>query len=84
MGFRAKSREWWVFELKRGRPTDAVIGQVSRYMSWIAEERKRHRETSVGAIIARKADRKPLCAARANPRLSVWDFDNDLKLREIT
>jgi hypothetical protein len=83
LGFRKQSREWWIFELKRDRPSDAVVGQVSRYLSWVAEERRSHRETTVGAIIARRADRKLLYAARANPRLSVWEFDDDLVLHPV-
>jgi hypothetical protein len=84
LGYREKSREWWVFELKRGRPSDAVVGQVSRYLSWIEDERKQHRERTLGAIIARRADRKLLYAARANPRLSVWEYDDHLALHRVS
>lgn len=83
LGYREKGREWWVFELKRGRPGDAVVGQVSRYLSWIAEERRARREKALGAIIARKADRKLVYAVRANPRLSVWEYDEGLEIRRV-
>lgn len=81
LGVRRRKREWWVFELKRGRPGDAVVGQASRYLSWIAEERRR--DSVRGAIIARHADRKLIYAVRANPRLSLWEFDDSLNVREI-
>lgn len=84
LGYRKNAREWWVFELKRGRPSDAVVGQVSRYLSWIEDERKKHRERTVGAIIARHADRKLRYAARANPRLSVWEYDDELTLQQVS
>jgi RecB family endonuclease NucS len=58
LGFESKARCWWVFELKRGRSADRVAGQVSRYLGWIGEERQGNRESSVGAIIVRKADPK--------------------------
>ena len=82
LGFRAASREWWVFELKRGRPGDAVVGQVSRYLAWMSEQRRGHREHVRGAIIARRADRKLLYSVRANPRLSLWLFDERLEVRQ--
>lgn len=78
LGYRSAPREWWVFELKRGRPGDAVVGQVSRYLAWMAEQRRGHREQVRGAIIARKADRKLVYSVRANPRLSLWVFDDNL------
>jgi len=58
LGFEQQARRWWVFELKRGRSADAVVGQVSRYLGWTGEERRGHRETAVGAIIVNRADPK--------------------------
>ena len=43
LGFEPASRRWWVFELKRGRSADRVVGQVSRYLGWIGEERRGNR-----------------------------------------
>lgn len=40
LGSESKARRWWVFELKRGRSADRVVGQVSRYLVWIGEERR--------------------------------------------
>lgn len=79
LGYRKAKREWWVFELKRGRPADSVVGQVSRYLGWIQSERKGER--AVGAIIARDADPKLRYAVQANERLSLWQFDDQLRVR---
>ena len=83
LGFEAATRRWWVFELKRGRSADRVVGQVSRYLGWIAEERRGNRESAVGAIIVRKADPKLRYAVKANERLSLWEFDEHLQVKQV-
>jgi hypothetical protein len=40
LGYRRAAREWWVFELKKGRSSDAVVGEVQRYMGWMSAEAK--------------------------------------------
>jgi hypothetical protein len=83
LGFEPAARRWWVFELKRGRSADRVVGQVSRYLGWIAEERRGNRESAVGAIIVRKADPKLRYAVKANENLSLWEFDEALRLAPV-
>ncbi|MEI7705058.1 MAG: hypothetical protein WCK73_10730 [Deltaproteobacteria bacterium] len=83
LGFESAARRWWVFELKRGRSADAVVGQVSRYMGWIGEERRGSKESAVGAIIVKKADPKLRYAVKANERLSLWEFDERLEVRQV-
>lgn len=81
LGIRPAHREWWVFELKRGRPSDAVVGQASRYVGWMTREHARDGHSAVGAIIARQVDRKLQLAVSANPALSLWVFDERFRLR---
>ena len=81
LGFEPAASRWWVIELKRGRSADRVVGQVSRYLGWIGEERRGNRESAVGAIIVRKADPKLRYAVKANERLSLWEFDERLKVK---
>lgn len=83
LGFEPSARRWWVFELKRGRSADRVVGQVSRYLGWIGEERRGNRESAVGAIIVRRADPKLRYAVKSNARLSLWEFDEDLAVRQV-
>jgi hypothetical protein len=83
LGFEPAARRWWVFELKRGRSADRVVGQVSRYLGWIAEERRGNRESAVGAIIVRSADPKLRYAVKANERLTLWEFDDHLEVRQV-
>lgn len=83
LGFESGARRWWVFELKRGRSADRVVGQVSRYLGWIGEERRGNRESAVGAIIVKKADPKLRYAVKANERLSLWEFDEQLRVKQV-
>jgi hypothetical protein len=83
LGYQPGEKCWWVFELKRGRPPDRVVGQVSRYLGWVLRQRAGHGERAVGAIIARRVDAKLRYAAHANPLLSLWEYDEDLRLRPV-
>ena len=82
LGFRPSAREWWVFELKKGRSSDAVVGQIGRYMSWVAE-RARNDESVRGAIIVGRADDKLVYSARSNDRITLWEYDADLAVRRV-
>ncbi len=82
LGFRPSAREWWVFELKKGRSSDAVVGQIGRYMTWIAE-RAQHDESVRGAIIVGRADDKLVYSARSNERITLWEYDAALAVRHV-
>jgi hypothetical protein len=83
LGYRPDRREWWVIELKHGRPADEVVGQVSRYLGWVGEECAKRGETATGVIIARETDTKLRYAVKANPRLTLWTWDDDLTVRRV-
>ncbi len=84
LGFEEKAKRWWVIELKRNRSPDAVVGQVSRYLGWITEERRGTRESAVGAIVVRHADAKLRYAVKPHERLlSLWEFDDRLALKRV-
>lgn len=83
LGYRPDRKEWWVIELKHGRPADEVVGQVSRYLGWVSDECAGRGETATGAIVARDADQKLRYAVRANPRLTLWTWDDDLVVSRI-
>ena len=55
---------WWVFELKRRNTGDVVVGQISRYLGWILQNRSSNHEHAVGAIIAPKINPKLSTAPR--------------------
>jgi hypothetical protein len=83
LGYHRGRKEWWVIELKHGRPADEVVGQVSRYLGWVTAECARRGETATGAIVARDANQKLRYAVRANSRLSLWTWDDDLVVSRV-
>lgn len=83
LGYQPARKEWWVIELKRGRPSDDVVGQVSRYLGWVSEECARRGEGASGAIVARDATEKLRYAVRANPRLTLWTWDDELNVSRV-
>lgn len=63
-----------IIELKRGRISDLVIGQLSRYMGW-AIEQKTHDPAKVrGMIVAGDFDDKVVFAAKSNPHISLRTY----------
>jgi restriction system protein len=82
LGYRQAAREWWVFELKKGRSSDAVVGQVQRYMGWVAGQ-ARPREQVRGAIIVGRVDENLKAAVAANERLSLWRYDQELRVGRV-
>ena len=82
LGYRAAAHEWWVFELKKGRSSDAVVGQVGRYMTWIEDQAKRS-ESVRGAIIVGRVDENLKASVRSNERLSLWQYDSGLAVRRV-
>jgi RecB family endonuclease NucS len=48
--------DWVVIELKRGRGSDAVVGQLLRYMGWVQENLADEGEAVKGVVIAGDKD----------------------------
>ena len=82
LGYQKAQRAWWVFELKKGRTGDAVVGQVGRYMTWVGD-RAKPRERVQGAIIVGKVDENLKASVRSNPRLSLWRYDDRLDVHPV-
>jgi restriction system protein len=51
-------RRLLVVELKRGRASDVVVGQILRYMGYVKEQIAEPHQTVEGAIIALEDDQK--------------------------
>jgi hypothetical protein len=73
-----------IIELKRGRPTDQVVGQAARYMGWLRDEFASPGQTVEGIIVAGDADDRLYYAARAVPGLSVLLYEVTFALRHAT
>lgn len=58
LAIRKDKKELLVIELKKGRASDAVVGQIQRYMGYVQEELAEDGQTVKGVIIALEDDRK--------------------------
>jgi len=68
-----------VFELKRGRSPDHVIGQLTRYMGWI-KENIAHDKTVHGIIVAKSISKNLHYAKTAIPNVSLLEYEVNFKL----
>lgn len=70
-----------VVELKRGRVSDAVIGQTLRYMGFIKEQIAEPDQTVEGAIIALEDDAKLRWAISMVPSIRFYRYEIDFRLK---
>ena len=69
-----------VVELKRGRATYVVVGQVLRYMGFIKEQVAEADQTVEGIIIALDDDQKLRWALLSVPSISLYRYEISFKL----
>ena len=69
-----------VVELKRGRASDVVVGQVLRYMGFVKDQIAEADQTVEGAIIALEDDQKLRWALMAVPQISFYRYEMSFKL----
>lgn len=67
------SGECVIIELKKGRPSDEVVGQLARYMGW-AQERIAQGRKVRGIVLAPDFDAKLRYAARAIPGMELLRY----------
>ncbi len=69
-----------VLELKRGRSSDAAVGQLLRYMGWVEENLAKPGQKVRGIIIAKEVDESLRYAVRNLADVSVLTYRVDFKL----
>lgn len=69
-----------VVELKRGRASDVVVGQILRYMGYIKEQIAEKGQTVEGVIIALEDDQKLKWALGAVDNISFYRYEVSFKL----
>ena len=69
-----------VVELKRGRASDVVVGQILRYMGYVKEQIAEPDQTVEGCIIALDDDKKLRWALVAVPSISFYRYQVSFKL----
>ena len=69
-----------VVELKKGRASDAVVGQALRYMSYVQEELAEEGQTVLGVIVAHEDDARIRRALTMTPTISFYRYQVSFKL----
>ncbi len=69
-----------VVELKKGRASDAVVGQTLRYMSFVQEELAEEGQTVSGIVIAHEDDPKIRRALMMTPNITFYRYQLSFKL----
>ena len=73
-------KELLVVELKRGRASDVVVGQLQRYMGYVAEELAEEGQETRGVIIALEEDLKIRRALAVAPNITFYKYQVSFKL----
>jgi restriction system protein len=71
-----------IIELKRGRVSDVVVGQVLRYIGYVREQIAESNQTVEGVIIGLEDDQKLKWAISSVPAISFYRYKIDFKLEK--
>ena len=69
-----------VIELKKGRASDSVVGQIQRYMGYVVEEVAEEDQDVRGCIIALEDDLRIRRALKINPSISFYRYKINFEL----
>lgn len=76
-------REILVVELKRGRASDSVVGQLQRYMGCITELVAGANQSVRGAIIALEDDERIRWALKVAPNIEFYRYEVTFDLKKV-
>jgi restriction system protein len=71
-----------VVELKKGRASDVVVGQVQRYMGFVKEELAENNQSVRGIIIAFEDDKRIKRALSVAPNIDFYTYEINFKLNK--
>lgn len=77
-----ESSSFIVIELKKGRPSDQVVGQILRYMGWVKRNLCKDGQGVKGLVICRDPDPKLSYALEMTNNIDVRYYSVSFKLRE--
>jgi restriction system protein len=80
LALRKDGKELLVVELKKGRASDAVVGQIQRYMGYVLDELAEPYQTVRGCIIALEDDLKLRRALRATTNIDFYRYQISFRL----
>jgi len=73
-------KELLIVELKKGRASDNVVGQIQRYMGYVLEELAENGQTVKGIIIALEDDNRIRRALAVAPNIEFYRYEVSFKL----
>jgi len=76
-----ESNSFVVIELKKGRPSDQVVGQVLRYMGWVKENLCMDGQAVKGLVICQDQDKKLTYALKMVSNIDVRYYSVSFSLR---
>lgn len=77
-----REARWLVVELKRDKSSDAVVGQILRYIGWIQAHLAQAGETVEGLVIAASGEDKLHYALSAVPCVSFKSYEVEFRLND--
>lgn len=80
LAIKKDKSELLVVELKKGRASDAVVGQILRYMGYAAQELAEPNQVVRGAIIALDDDKRIRRALAVTPSIDLFRYQVSFKL----
>lgn len=80
LAIRKDKKELLVVELKKGRASDAVVGQVLRYMGYVMQELAEPDQTVRGVVIALEDDQRMRRALVMTPNIDFYRYQISFKL----
>jgi len=75
-------KEWLVIELKKGRSSDAVVGQTLRYIGWLEENKVKDGETVKGLIIVGEDDDNLKYSIKTVKNIKLMTYSVNFKLKK--
>jgi hypothetical protein len=72
-----------VVELKVSRGYDRVVGQLLRYMAWVARHQAEPGQNVRGIIVAREISEDLLLACSALPNVELFEYELSVTLRRV-
>jgi len=73
-------KELLVVELKKGRASDAVVGQIQRYMGYVLDELAEKGQKVCGVIIALEDDQRIRRALRVTQNIEFYRYEVSFRL----
>ncbi len=83
LAIKKDKTELLVVELKKGRASDAVVGQVLRYMGFAAQELAEPNQKVKGVIIALEDDQRIRRALAVTPNIEFYRYQISFKLLRV-